>query len=127
MSQGPIKPEQWGRDHWSLLVYLETVAVDHRGVVGWNNGEGFIRLSCNPYTHPLLAGPRLSSGPGLPRTRLATSEVVEGYDDWDCFDDLVAAGFIENTGTGVNPVIKLTDSGWAKAHALRRARVGWSA
>jgi hypothetical protein len=122
MSQGRIPVRQWGRDHWSLLLYLETVAVDHGGVIGWGAGQGFIRLRCDPGTHPLLCGPRLTAPASCQPTRLANDERIEAYDDWDCFDDLEAAGFVANVGTGTNPVVQFTDRGWTKVGELRRAR-----
>jgi hypothetical protein len=33
--RAPIGMERWGRDHWSLLGYVETVAVDHHGLIEW--------------------------------------------------------------------------------------------
>lgn len=117
-----IPPEQWGRDHRSLLLYLETICVDHSGVVGFENGRGFSHMRCDATRHPYRGGDpyRGEHQPGP--TRLADGTKLQDHDDWDCLDDLEAAGLVENVGTGANPVVKLTAAGWTEAHRLRRTR-----
>lgn len=117
-----ISRDRWGKGHLSLLLYVETVCVDHAGVMGYGDGKGFAQMRCDDGRHPHRRGDpyRTPHKPG--NTRLANGEEIGDHDDWDCLDDLEAAGMLENVGTGVNPVIRLTEDGWAEAHKLRRQR-----
>lgn len=115
-----IPRAKWGLDHASVLLYVETRAVDYRGLIDVD------RMRCNPRRHPFLEGRaaglavkgRTFSSP----TRLRNGEKVAGHDDWDCLDDIIAEGLAENTGTGVNVRVRLTDEGWKLVHAVRRHR-----
>ena len=113
----PIKAAQWGRDHQSLMLYLETVCVDHDG---WLLHHTYAKekLRCDPERHPLQA----YRGVVPSGTRLFNGSVVEDHDDWDCLDDLIAAGYVENVGTGIDPRIKFSKRGWSYAHRLRREK-----
>ncbi len=113
-----IPVEQFGRDHWSTLAYIECLCVDNDGVP---NRE---RMRCNPKQHPGLAH---HSGTGWQKTystRLAGHTLEkpvqqDGHDDWHCADDLEAAGLIEQIGTGGNPAFAMTDKGNEMAARLR--------
>ena len=94
--------DEFGRDHWSLLAYAECRAVDHRGALDARH------LRLDGGRHPTMA--RHGS--------------IAGHSDTDCLDDLEAAGLLINRGTGVNPVVVMTDLGWQVAWALRRWRAG---
>lgn len=111
-----ISPERFGRDHWSTLAYLETRAVDAGGEIDRR------RMRCDRSRHPHLVGPYTPEFSESYPTRLANGEVQHDHDDWDCFDDLEAAGYLENVGTGAQPRVKLTALGHAKAAELRTAR-----
>ena len=41
------------------------------------------------------------------------------YDEWDCLEDAEAEGLIENVGTGINPIYRMTDRGNEVAGLLR--------
>ena len=106
----PIPMNKWGKDHWSTLMYLETLAVDHKGLAKPVNA----RMRTNEIRHPhLLGNPGFSSdalnGSGYP-TRLNDGE-VKGHDDWDCVDDAIEERLIEDVGTGLNRVYKFTKLG----------------
>lgn len=102
----------FGRDHWSTLAYLETRAVDHRGKIE------LLPLRCNIERHPHYA--HRGSSKNLQGSRLRGGMVVEGHDDWDCIDDLEAAGLLRSEGTGTNPRYALTPLGWEVAGKLRQ-------
>lgn len=110
-----VLPEMFGRQHDVVLLYIETVCVDSRGY------PDLRRLSCNPERHSsyLTHG---SAWSDKYSTQLKDGTVLHGHDDWDVIDDFVAAGLLEWRATGANPRIWLTDSGWARAHELRRRR-----
>lgn len=125
-TQTAIPVEKFGRDHWSLLGYIECRCVDNKGVPDRDH------MRINPQRHPGLAGTRQArmnggQGPkwkGEYATRLKghsekKSSRVPGHDDWDCADDLEAAGFIEILGTGIHPTWKMTERGLAVAAKLR--------
>jgi len=105
-----INVNEFGRDHWSAFGYIETRIVDHGGVPQKNH------LRCIVKRHPFFAheGGDASRYP----TRLK-GRVQEDHDDWDCLEDLEGAGLLDNVGTGVNPVYRLTDLGREVAGRLR--------
>lgn len=107
--------EKFGRDHWSLLVYLETRCVDYSGVPDRHH------MRCSPKRHEFLAHEGSRSRKMSP-TRLRDGELLYNRDDWDCANDLEHAGFLKQVGTGANPRFELTDLGWSIAGRLRRAR-----
>jgi hypothetical protein len=104
---------EWGKDHWSLLAYVETCCVDAKGVIDHR------RMRCNVERHPGLAlSQHKPSAPYHYPTKLRDGVEPE-HDDWDCFYDLEAAGLIEDVGTGINPVAKMTTTGLGLVAALR--------
>lgn len=105
----------FGHDHWSVFGYLETRVVDHDGVIDKHH------LRCVNDRHPHRAheGGDASRHPTRLRGDVA---VVQGHDDWDCLDDIEAAGLADNVGTGMYPVYRLTDLGREVAGALRGHR-----
>lgn len=95
-----IPIDKFGKDHWSTFMYIETCCVDFKGRV-----------------EPA----RMRSDGGRYPTHIKGAEIT-GHSDWDCADDLEAAGLLENLGTGVNRVFKLTPAGWEMASKLRQHR-----
>jgi hypothetical protein len=106
-----ISIAHFGRDHWSTFAYVETRIVDHDGVLER------CHLRCIHQRHPFFAhrGGDASQYP----TRLKGERMQADHDDWDCIDDLEAAGLLENVGTGINPVFRLTVYGEEVAGRLR--------
>lgn len=104
----------WGSDHWSTFAYLECRIVDNEGIVDKT------KMRCDADRHPGLAF-RIPGGMGggsCP-TRLIHGVELDDHDDWDAADDLCAAGLIEKHGTGLHPIVKLTEQGELVAAALR--------
>ena len=111
--------DQWGRDHWSTLLYAETVCVDESGRPNIN------RMRCNPRSHRRYAHMG-SSSPCSP-TRLRYDEKLHGHDDWDCVQDMRDAGLLQYGEDDSGPFWLLTDFGWkvaglARRHCARRGR-----
>ena len=103
-----IEPKRWGRDHWSLLGYIVTCfdgVIDRR------------RLRCNENRHLLRAHPSPTWKDEW-STRLKEG-IVTGHDDWDCLDDLEAAGMV-NILSLVNGFVQLTGYGNEVAFGLRQ-------
>lgn len=127
--------EQWGKDHWSTLAYVESRCVDHGG---WLDGD---HMRCNPRSHREFEGKRKTAfGSGRywkPEysTRLrghteTTLNQVEGHDDWDCLSDMLVlevAFIVDRVGRipgfpigGERLCIALTGRGFALAGELRK-------
>jgi len=105
-----IPIEEFGKDHWSTFAFLEARCVDDKGVIAIE------KMRCDTDRHPGLA--HMGSGRKYP-TILRGGKELPDHDDWDCVDDLEAAGLVEQTGTGLNPRVKLTELGWAVSVRLR--------
>jgi hypothetical protein len=98
----PVPMALFGADHWSTFAYVETRTVDHRGQLAHEH------MRCHAGRHPMMMGAkRVASvdGSRYP-TKVKASEIpgVDGcygvadlpdHDDYDCLDDLVAAGLLE--------------------------------
>jgi hypothetical protein len=126
-----VTPKDFGKDHNSLIAYLETLQVDSA-----NPGVATIdkrRMRTNPRRHPLLAvnindnhacsgwepsfGTRLAGYWGL-KDKENPKRRIGGHDDWDCLGDLEAAGLIEILSIA-NGYIRFTDKGLRIAADIR--------
>lgn len=98
----PVPVSLWGRDHYSTLGYLECRAVDNGGRI-----------------EPL----HMRGRPGAPAidypTRLAQGVLLQNHSDYDCLSDIEVAGLIEDHGTGMNPLVRMTEKGMLVCAALR--------
>jgi len=65
---------------------------------------------------------RMGMGKSKYPTRYKGGELKD-HDDWDCVDDLELVGLLENAGTGLNPVFKLTALGRMVAAQLRQHKM----
>lgn len=108
-----ISIEEWGADHWSTFAYIETRCVDY-------NGEPNIQhMRCDGDRHPQFDHmTRMTGESGKYPTRFKTGELPD-HDDWDCLDDCELLGLLENKGTGLHRVYKLTALGKLVAGQLR--------
>ena len=110
----PIPIEQFGRDYWSTFAYVETRCVDHQGIPHKPNMRA--NLKRHPeHTHHIPFEKENETFP----TRLRDGREINDHDDWDCVDDLSAAGLVLIKCTGAQPVWALTGKGLAAAAALR--------
>ena len=120
-----IQTKDFGKDHWSLLAYIETRCVDHKGVLDLAHlrvRNPAINSPSYPMSRPMwkpLYGTRLSGYFNDNGTKDET-RLLKKHDDLDCFDDLENAGYIENMGTGLNPACKITKLGGQVASLLRQ-------
>lgn len=114
-----IQITNWGKDHWSTFAYVETLAVENKGIAVPDN----VRMRTNEKTHPHLVGHLLGNmGGSKYPTRLKNKEIL-GHDDWDCLDDAVEEGLLEDVGTGLNRAFKLTEKGMKVAAMLREHKM----
>jgi hypothetical protein len=105
----PIPMEEFGKDHWSTFAYVETLVVE-------GEQPRRERMRCDADRHPQFAHGEFKDK--FP-TRTKKGE-VKNHDDWDCLDDCELVGLIENTGTNLHRVYKLTTLGWTVASQLRQ-------
>jgi hypothetical protein len=115
-----VPMEEWGKDHWSMLAYIETRCVDHDGTLEPK------RVRCNPNRHPQHALPQHNPPGQLPGEAYPhTSRLREGvvpvpeHDDYDCFYDIQEANLLKDVGTGLYPRAQLTRAGIRLASELR--------
>jgi hypothetical protein len=101
-----VPMSRWGKDHWTVLAFLETRAVDYRGMLDHD------RMRCDRGRHPVfyLAKKRViamgtdADGARYP-TRLKTpcpredgawgTVELPGHDDYDCLADMIREGLLE--------------------------------
>ncbi len=120
-----IQPKDFGKDHWSLLAYIETRCVDYGGILN----KAHLRIK-NPVNQALSIMNSQSSWSPDYGTRLSgyfkndgnkdKTRQLKNHDDLDCQTDLEDAGYIENMGTGLNPACKMTKLGSQVASLLRQ-------
>ena len=124
--------EKYGKDHWSLLAYIECLCVDGTKGVGKIDMR---KMRCNEQIHPLLVGNSNVKWREDYCTRLAgffdyehrndigkcfaEGFLLKGHDDWCCLEDLHDAGIIEII-TLENGFVKMTEFGCDVAAKLRR-------
>lgn len=109
-----IEIEQFGKDHWSLLAYVEARYMDNRGILDHRN------MRCNIEKHPLFATPVQAHFRWRPEygTKLKDGTRLEDHDDWDCLEDLERAGLVEIISM-INGFVRLTPRGKEIACQLR--------
>lgn len=124
-----IKPEQWGKDHWSTLLYAESIAVNHGGKIDNRRMRTNARLHRHFANLAPITG-QIVDGSSYP-TRLADGENADNHDDWSCLEDAAAAGYVilcfrraSTAGAKVfgdmEARVELTDLGFDIAHAVRK-------
>ena len=120
--------EKFGKDHWSLLGYIETCCVEGDGEIVHD------RMRTNPDCNPDLGyrrtmfsklewkdeySTRLKSFPWKSKSEKEKAKHrVSGHDDWDCLEDLEKAG-LARLLSYVNGFVQMTDAGLAMAAKIR--------
>lgn len=117
----------WGKDHWSTLAYVESVATDCSGFqVGVDgrmrsNRRHFRVMHECPKPRRAgrsMVGAALASDAG---TRLNDGQVIAGHDDWCCLQDMAQEGLFNVNASGIQPgfILHLSAKGQAWCAALR--------
>lgn len=121
-----VPMDQWGKDHWSTLGYVEAVSVEN---AGFQVGSDPRMKTNRRHTRVLAACPRPKRTAGFTlgvvmepehATRLKDGTQIPNHDDWACLQDFVGAGLFQH-GAEVEPkkVLKLSERGLALTAALR--------
>ncbi len=116
-----IEMSKWGRDHWSLLAYIEAMCVDGTDGVGTID---FRKVRVNPIRHPKLSGKPMVTA----RTWQGSYGTQRGgkalptHDDIDCLADLRRANLVDVIDLQEGSV-RLTARGKDYALALRRHKL----
>lgn len=112
-----IKISDFGKDHWSILAYIETLCVDSVQGIGIIDKA---KMRTDIKRHLLLCGDSYGNKDGYKYpTRLKGGKELFDHDDWDCLEDLEEAGFVV-VASLINGFVKMTDLGWKVASALRK-------
>ena len=120
-----ITTKDFGKDHWSLLAYIETRCVDYKGMLD----VAHLRIR-----NPAIGSPRLPIGRPAWKSEYGTrlsdyfkedgtednTRQIKNHDDLDCADELEEVGYLQNIGTGLNPAYKMTKLGNQVASLLRQ-------
>lgn len=112
-----IQLTQFGKDHWSLLAYIQTLCVDSQSGIGRINSN---RMRTNKHKRPHIGnscmiawneawGTRLQGYFECDKVTQPTFQLKD-HDDWDCLNDLVENKLVDII-SDVNHFITLTDSG----------------
>jgi hypothetical protein len=111
----PIPIAYWGRDHWSMLMYVETRIVDYDGKLS----RAHIRSKTRTGWQPIHGTKLLSYDWTLaPPANLEAGNIRPDHDDYDCLKDMQAVGLLTQQGGRV----QFTARGWALASRLRQWR-----
>ena len=121
-----VPMDQWGKDHWSTLGYVEAVSVEN---AGFQVGQDPRMKTNRRHTRVLAACPRPKRTAGFTlgvtmapehATRLKDGTQIANHDDWACLQDFVGAGLFQH-GAEVEPkkVLTLSERGLALTAALR--------
>jgi hypothetical protein len=102
--------KNWGKDHWSLLGYVETRCIDNDGKLG------IAQMRCNEQRHPIFKSTPIKWEDSY--STIIKEGTIKGHDDWDCLQDLEDVGFIEILSFA-NGFVKLTEQGKKIAAQLR--------
>lgn len=136
LDDGYVPVTKFGKDHWSVLAYAESVMME---VAGFQVGldprmrqgrrhyrvmrEQCIRPKRASRVHPDMAMVMDSEKHG---TRLNDGTSIAGHDDWHCIQDLAEVGYFRvgdkiATAESVEPGVILHLSPWGRtvADALR--------
>jgi len=109
------KESEFGKQHWSLLAFIETQVVDKSFPLD------FRRMSCNNIKrHPLNNGAHFGWDDKYSTENMNGKQLVLGHDDIDCFDELEQEGYVKNQGTLLNMYPNITDKGWRACAELRK-------
>jgi hypothetical protein len=113
-----VPVSKFGKDHASLLLYIETRVVDYGGRIDFRHLRTHDGKAQHEH-HTFLRGGEQHPDPE--------------HDDWACLNDLIAAGYCvvrgneeelsgQTTRRDTERPLELTDKGWVAAWTLRQRK-----
>ncbi len=120
-----VSVSTFGKDHWSLLAYVECLCVDGKGGIGSIDPRRMRDKNTRttvgawkPSYSTRLAGffdfaDRVDTDKAI-----AAGVQLPNHDDWDCLDDLEEVGFVEVLSSA-NGFVVMTPTGATAAARLR--------
>lgn len=109
-----IPMERWGKDHWSTLAYLETLAVDNKGKAIPDGRRMRTILKKHPFSTNTYDSTKYP-------TRLKDGKETKNHDDWDCIEDMIREGLLVEKKK--NKSFKFTKKGIKIAQSLREFKI----
>jgi hypothetical protein len=106
--------KEFGKQHWSLLAYIETQVVDRSFPIDHR------RMSCNEKKRGISNGAPFGWDNKYSTENNKGEQLILGHDDIDCFEELESEGYIKNQGTLLNMYPSITDKGWRACAELRK-------
>lgn len=109
-----IKIKQFGKDHWSLLAYVEYRAINRAGVLSIEHLRTKNPALQQNRTATNLWKPEYGSklyGYFNEDGRVNEKLRILDHDDHNCLDDLEESKLIKSFGSGLHPAYKLTKEG----------------
>lgn len=104
-----VAVEQFGEDHWSVLLHAESLARGYGCRIDTN------AMRCNPARHPDEFAARTARWNPSQPTVLKDGAEVPGHDSYDCLTDLQEAGFLVwDSSTNQVTVTRLGLNVWAQ-------------
>ena len=103
-----ITIEQFGKDHWSLLMYIQTRVLDCNGILDVNHLRSKNTIFRQGWTPEY--GTRLF-GYWNKDSTVNRLLLLGNHDDFNCLEDLEGEGLVKNSGTRLNPVCTITEKG----------------
>lgn len=108
----------FGKDHWSLLGYIEGRCVDHSGRLDNAQMRDKRKTGWDKDAHgTILFGYWTEGKGGLVRH---PDRRLSDHDDYDCLADLEAGGFCRNMGKTMQPTMTMTDLGYQTLTAVKK-------
>ena len=128
-----IPPLLWGKDHWTTLLYLASLAVDFEIRVGYDprmrhNRRHFrVMIAENPrppQRNGDKSAPHMGHAPMREEhsTRLNNGKLARGHDDWNCVQDMAAIDLftIDAAKVDVKAKLQFSARGWLWINAVQK-------
>jgi len=119
-----VSINQFGKNHWSLLAYIECRCVNHNGKLDHTH------MRCNEMTHLEFRTPNhpeweVEDGTklkGFDKNKVDTNKFLIFHDDWNCLEDLEKEGFVKILSLKEG-IVKLMKKGLRESANLRHHKV----
>ena len=131
-----IPMDRWGKDHWTTLLYLETVCVDRHGKIepekmrtsrrNWRLA-GMVHGQAN--IMPKDKYPTRLKPVQAERAKYDRVDLIGGHDDWECMHDMADLGLLtfkvedeRNSNYPLQVTVQMTPLGREKVAETRERR-----